>query len=454
MIKDLYETKMVRKGQVIEGEVVSVTQRSISVDLQTFTEGLMYIEYYTLDKSVSSFDGLVKVGDMISATVTSVNEERGEILLSRLDLAKSESFKKFVEEYKVNDAIKVKVVRKAKKGYIVNAFANNFLLLGSDNEDLAINSIVDVLITDIDLDRNSVIVSKRALERQNALNVRQAEYDALNVGDKVEGIVNSIESYGLFVKLNNINGLINIKELDHTFIKDIKDYFKVGDKIEAVVTAKKDGKLALSRKLAIASPFELYVMDKKVSDVVKASVKTKLPFGVVCTLAENVDGLLHISEISHNPNDNFMASLNYGDELDLAIIAIDAKKNKIGLSRKALIDNPWAKVNAKKGDQIEATIQEINSKGFVISVFGVEGTVSLNEIILDKKSSKLEDYYAVGDQIVAVIEDINTKEWVLTASMRKYQNIVEREQFDAYIEKQESEDKSTTLGDLFKNILK
>lgn len=448
---DLYSSHLVRVGEILEGTVVSVTERCIYLDLNTFTEGKMYLNHFSFGEEASSFSDIVKVGDVIKCEVTKVDES--EILLSRLNLVKREAFNEFANSEV--DQLTVQVVRKVNRGYICNGSNVQFFLPEREVESsVKIGDTFEVKVLNIDTERGNALVSKRALDRENYQSAKQQEFDSINKDDVLTGEIANIESYGIFVKFKYNNGLIRLKEIDHIYVSNPNDNFKVGDAIEVKVIGKENGKIDLSRKALIKSPFELFLDEHKISDVVKCKVVQKLPFGVVCQLAENVNGLLHISEFSWNPNDNLMASLKIGDEIELAIIKTDAKKRSIGLSRKALIDNPWSRVEAKIGDAISGKIKEITSKGLIIDTLGVDAFIPSNEVVLEKKSSKLEDYFNVGDEINAVIVELDTKAWVLNASAKKYQNRIEKEHFSEYIDKQNEETVGTTLGDLFEEVLK
>ncbi len=450
--KDLYSSHIVRVGEVLKGVVVSIDDRCIYLNIDTFAEGTMYLNHYSLDKEITTFKGLVKVGDVIDCEVTKVDESRGEILLSRLNIAKKEAFVKFHNE--ITDSIKVKITKKVNKGYICTSSNIEFFLPEKEVDEVKIGQTLEVKVLNVDEERQSGLVSRKAFERAVYQNAKQEELESIKVGDVLTGEIANIENYGIFVKFKYNNGLIRLKEIDHVYVTDPKKDFTVGSKIEVKVINNENGKIELSRKALLKSPFEIYTESHKVSDVVKCTVSQKLPFGVVFELADNVNGLLHTSEFSWNPNDNLMASLKIKDEMELAIIAIDPKKQKISLSRKALIDNPWGRVDAKEDDVITAVIKEISSKGLVIEALGVDGFIPANEVVLDKKSSKLEDYYDKGEEIKAIITEINPKAWVLKASAKKYQNIIEKEQFSQYMDKQNEETVSTTLGDLFKDVLK
>ncbi|MGL4949068.1 MAG: S1 RNA-binding domain-containing protein, partial [Anaeroplasmataceae bacterium] len=317
-----------------------------------------------------------------------------------------------------------------------------------------INSVISVKVLEIDPVRKSGVVSYNQLQRQLGNAARQQEIDSIQEGQILKGEVVKFESYGAFIKFNNVTGLLRLREIDFIRVNNPVDYFKLGDIIEVKVLSNTNGRIDLSRKALLESPFNLYIKDHKVSDVVKAKVHKKMPYGVLLTLADNLDGLLHESEFSWNPNENLLPYLKLEEEIEVAIIAIDEKTQKISLSKKALIDNPWSRVNAQNYDEIECTVSEITPKGLVIQALGVDGFIPTSEIILDQKSSKLEDYFAVGDTVKGIILEVNPKQWILKVSLKKQQENESRKEFENYMEKQQEEEVNTNLGDIFKDVLK
>ena len=451
-MKDLYETNMVSVGDTITGTVISVGERQISLDIHTFTEGTMYIDYYTLDKSITSFKGLVNVGDTILCQVAKVDEENGHILLTRINEAKKEAFNKYALA-NVEKPITVSIRKKVNKGYMTSYNGVDFFL--PESEVLTVKKQGDkvkVLVLRVEEDRNSGLVSEKAYVKQVENETKAKEFSNLHVGDVIKGLVTKVEQYGAFVKFGHLQGLIRLKELDHIYVANANNVLKVNDEVEAKIISLENGKIDLSLKAMKKSPIELFNDAHKVSDVIKAKVVQKLPFGVVCEVFENLNGLLHVSELSWNPNDNSWAYIHIGDELEVAIVGIDINKNKVSLSKKVLIDNPWSRVTAKEGDLIDAKVLEVTAKGLKIEALGVDGTVDVRDIKLDKSSSKLDDYYQEGDMVKAIITKVDPKSWILKASIKDYQEIEERKQYEEFMSKQEEEAPETTIGDLFKDL--
>jgi len=446
----------IRVGQTVKGTVISVKDNVAVVDLHQFTEGTIYINEY--DPQAQSFAGLLKVGDELEAVVKKVDEERGKILLSRLPLLKDARDKEMEEYSHSHKVISVKIEKNNGFGLVASYLGNQVFVPTSEvdlDKDFDINQLVgktiEVRLRDFDDRRKRYVASRKELQLEEARKVRQAELDNIKEGDVLEGTVEKIDEHlGVFVRFNHNQGLIRYRELAHVRFAKMADVVSVGEKLQVKVIAVNGNKIDLSRKALLETPFAQYVKDHKVSDIVEGEVVQKLAFGAIVNVADNVTALLHKNEISWNPNDNSFNYLKIGSPVKAAIISIDKKREKISLSMKTLVDNPWAKVDANVGDTVECEITAIiPGKMIEVSAFGVTGTIDINEVTMEEKSSKLEDYYAVGDKIKAIVTFVDTRAWKLELSNKRYTSRVARQNFEEYMQKEQENDVKVTIGDLY-----
>ncbi len=468
-------SESVKVGSIVEGTVVQKDHNVIYVDINQPTEGVIYLNYFTTDKNVDSFDGLVNVGDQVKAKVTKVEETKdgSVILLSCLDLLREKVYQELKEKVAqgVVDVL-AKVVKVNEKSYeLAYNGARLFMSIKDTKDELKKGDSIMVRITEVSEEKglcfcSHYLIVKEEREKKHAEYVaqkekehalyeeaRNKEIESLSVGTEIEGTISKILPYGVIVKFDKAQGLIKMRDLDHNFVKDPNEVVTIGDKVKVKVVKNENGKIELSRKDLIESPYQTYVKAHHVSDTVKGKVITKLPFGMLLELDKDVTGLLHKSEFSWNPNDNLMASTLIGDELEVAIIKTDDVNEKISLSIKALIDNPWSRVEAKVGDETEALVTEVSSKGLKVSAFGVDGFIPARSVVLEGKSQKIEDYYNVDDKVKCIVTEVNPKRWILTLDQKAYKYKQERLEFDKYMSNEEDSIKSTTIGDLLKKEL-
>lgn len=445
----------VKRGDKVKGTVVSMPDdKTVMLDIQCATEGTLHLDHYTKDSSIQSFkDAGIKIGDEIecevSKVVKEVNSDHPQILLSRLNEVKNELFAEVVSAKESNTKLQAKVVKDVNKGYILSYKGVELFLPSSQApKNLEKNATIEVLVIEIDEDRKKAVVSSKAIEHQNYVESREKEYDAVNVGDVLEGTITKVENYAAFVKFDNLTGIIKARDVAHEYV-DITTVLKAGDKVKVKVLTKANGKITLSRKELIKSAFEEYKESHNVGDKVSGKVVNKMPYGLLLELAPNLKGLLHNSEYSWNPNDRFDASVVIGDMVEVAITKFEDEKERISLSRKALIDNPWDRVDAKIGDETEVTVTEANEKGLKVTAFGVDGFIPAFEAVERGKNPK--DYFAKDDKAEALVIDIDKKQWKLKLSIRKLQDAKERANFEKYLKKEEAK---TTIGDLVSDELK
>lgn len=446
-----FDMKKFKVGDVVEGEVVSFgDDKTIYLDIHAFTEGTMHLDHYTKDKSITSFKQVVKIGDVIKCEVAKVTEEN--IYLSRMNQIQEENFQKLVVAHENNEIIEVYVASEVQdKGYTCKYLGIQLFMPKS----MATPSVkpgitIAVKVIEAVEAKKRALVSRRIIEQEEYQQNRAAEYDAINVGDVLTGKIIKIEKYGAIVKFNYNQGLLKANQVAHEFV-NINSVLTVGQDIEVKVIGKENGRIDLSRKALLKSPFELFLENHKVGQTITGKVVNKLAFGLLLEIAPNVKGLLHSSEYSHNPNDNFNNHVVIGDEVEVAILSIDEKKEKVSLSRKALMDNPWSRVTAKEGDLVDAKVLEVKENGLLVETLGVDGFVPQSEALIDAKKD-LQAYYAKDDMVKAYIIEIKPQEWKLKLSIRKYLVQEERKSYEKYLEEEETV--STTIGDQFGDILK
>ena len=461
-MEELLLSSEVKVGDVVSGEVIAINGKELVLDIKQFAEGHMYINEYA--SNLDSFDGVLKVGDKVECVVMKIseNDSHSAIYLSRLPLIKKENNEKMDSLCNANDVITVKFTKNVGRG-LVGHYLGNEVFVPANQVDLVdvnldefVGKTFDVKLTEFNEKRRHYVASRRELLYQALKKARNDELAGFEAGMVVTGVVSKVdENLGAFVKFEHNQGLIHKSQLSHTPYNSVTEVLNVGDTVEAKVLKVSGNRIDLSRKALLETPYEIYLKDHKVSDVVTGTIVQKLPFGCIVEVAPHVRGLLHVNEISWNPNDNSMASMKVGQELSAAIVNLDAQKEKISLSMKVLVDNPWARVKANRGDTVKATVTGVVAgRHLTVSCLGVDGIVDIKEVPMKEKSSKLEDYYTEGDVVDAVVTFIDTRAWKLELSIKRYTSRIEREQFEDYMKKEQEKETVITLGDLFKDILK
>lgn len=442
MEENIYDFKRINNGDIVEGVVVLINDQEIVLDLNSYVTGIIKKNDYSFNES--DFKN-VKKNDKIKAIVVKVdNGEEQVAYLTRKPLIKRENLEKIKELFDSSKAFKPKKIKDVKGGAIYS-YLGIEMFMPISQEALGYDSKI------IEYTNDKIVISSKAVKKEIEDEEKSKEYNLINVGDNLKGNVIEILPYGLLVKFKYNVALIKISELTYDFIKNPSEVAKKNDEIEVKIIKKENGKLEASRKALLKSPFEIYKEKNSVGSKVSGKVIQKLPFGIVIELAKNVRGLLHESEYAWNPKSNFKDYIKINDELELMIIGYG--NNKISLSKKALEDNPWKRVKAKKGDVVDCVVEEIESgKGIKVSTLGIEAFIGIKDLGIEK-NSKIEDTYNVSDTFKALVVDVDAAKWYINLSVNRYQELLEKEEFEKYMNNNSDEEK-VTLKDLFGNILK
>ncbi|HKL60822.1 MAG TPA: S1 RNA-binding domain-containing protein, partial [Acholeplasma sp.] len=317
----------------VEGEIFKVEDNLIYLTLENYAEGRMFVEFY--GKNITSFKDVVKEGDRINAVITKINDEPSYILLSRLPLLRDESFKVLEQAYAENKTLETKISKVDEKGlHLKYEGFDIFLPYGLldrelvEKKDTLKGQTLEVHLIEVKNGRRPRLIASRKqifeAKRQQELEARQIarkeEIENINTGDVLTGKIERIEPHAATVRFDHVAGLLRISQIQHRRIEDINEVIKLGDEIEVKVIKKEGMRLDLSHKALLPTPFEAFSEAHKKGSAVTGAVVQKLPFGLIIELEEGVRGLLHQSEYSWNPNDNFASFVKIGDEVESAII--------------------------------------------------------------------------------------------------------------------------------------
>lgn len=458
-------SEMRRVGEIVNATVVEVKDKQATLEI----DGMVGVDAYIFDDKYSrnpneTIKNSLKVGDIIEVKIMKINlDDTNYILVSRLPLLERENQEKVRDAFNKKETIDVKVKKNVNKGLLAD-YKGVEIFIPESQIDLGeikplaeyVGQTLSIKVIDKKFDRNreKYTGSHRAVVQGEIYAKRAIEIEKINEGDIVRGVVSSFEPYGIVIQIGIIRGVLKYNQVSHLRGEKAETILSVGDEVTLKVIKKEGNKIDLSRKVLLPTPFNIFVEKNPVSTKVMGKVVQKLEIGMILEVAKEVTGLIHKSEYSWNPNDNLDRCLKIGDEIEVAIINIDAKRERISLSRKALIDNPWARVNAKKGEVLPVEITAITpGKGVTVLASGVDGFISINDLSMDK-ISKIEDLFAVGDKFDAMVTDVNKNLWILKLSVKELKEKENREQFEKYMNEQTEDAAPITVGDIFGDAVK
>ncbi len=337
--------KQIITGDVVTGTVIEVGPTEVIVDLGVKQDGIIPASEISDDPSLTPED-IVKVGDEIQGYVVRVNDVEGKITLSKKRLDAHKTWEAVLEAYKNGDILEGKVDSVVNGGIIVTyrsfrvfvpaSLANDRFL--SDLNEL-VGKIVPFKIIDINERRKRIVGNIKTILVAQKQELEKAFWETAEVGKKYNGIVKSLTSFGAFVDIGGVDGLVHISELSWSRIKHPSEVVNVGDTIEVYIKeiGEENKKISLGYKNPLDNPWEIAKNKLATDDVVKVKIVRMLPFGAFAEILPTVDGLIHISQIANKRIAKPQDELSIGQEVDAKIVDIDWENKKIALSIRALL---------------------------------------------------------------------------------------------------------------------
>ncbi len=339
--------KKIHTGEKVKGTVVSVDNAEITVDLGTKHTGYVKLEDLTDDPSKKPED-IAKVGDEIELIVIKVNDAEGTAQLSKRKVDEQAGYDVVVKAQQEGTVLEGVVQHIVNKGVTLNYLGVRIFIPASQTGlprgaelDELLKKKVEFTIIEVTEGKKRAVGSIKAVQNAKKAEAQAKFWDAANVGDVYVGKVKSLTSFGAFVDLGGIDGMVHISELSWKRIKHPSEVVAVGDTLEVYIKdlSREDNRISLGFKKAEDNPWEIFNANYNVGDVVKATIVSITSFGAFAKIIDGIDGLIHISQIADKKVENVKDLLTVGEEVDVKIIDIDADSHRISISMRALIED-------------------------------------------------------------------------------------------------------------------
>lgn len=361
-----YSSKTLNNGDVVEGTVVEVRNNEVIVDLGGFKyNGQLAADQLTDDPSLKPSD-VVKEGDTIKVYVVGVNDGEGKVVLSRKKLVAMESWNKIKAAYESGEVLEGKIIKAVKGGVIALADGSQVFIPARQASERFIQDLqslvgetVNFKIIEIDERRKRVIGSVRVLLEAARKEREEKFWAEAEVGKKYTGTVKSLTSFGAFVDIGGVDGLVHISELSWNKIKHPSEIVNVGDVLEVYIKDMnpETQKISLGYKKTEDDPWVIAQNKIHVGDVIKVKIVRMMPFGAFAEILPNVDGLIHISQIADRRIGKPEDVLTIGEDVEVKVTETDWEAKKISLSIRALIA-PAAEEAAPEVEEEEEPVNE------------------------------------------------------------------------------------------------
>lgn len=415
VIEDLYSQTLstVIENEVVEGTVVALNKREVIVNIGYKSEGVISINEFRYNPELAA-------GDKVEVYVENAEDKRGQLILSHKKARSLRSWDRVNEAFDKDEIVKGYIKCRTKGGMIVDVFGIEAFLPGSQIDvkpirdyDVFVNKTMEFKIVKINHEFRNVVVSHKALIEAE-LEAQKADIiGKLEKGQILEGIVKNITSYGVFVDLGGVDGLIHITDLSWGRINHPEEVVQLDEKINVVILDFDDTKkrIALGLKQLSSHPWDSLDQNLQVGDKVKGKVVVIADYGAFIEIQPGVEGLIHVSEMSWSLHlRSAQDFLKVGEEVEAVILTLDRDERKMSLGIKQLKSDPWTNINEKYpvGTKCTATVRNFTNFGvFVELEEGVDGLVHISDLSWTKKIKHPSEFTSVGEAIEVVVLEVD-----------------------------------------------
>ena len=403
----------VENNEVVKGTVTSINKREVIVNVGYKSEGV-------IPASEFRYNPDLKVGDEVEVYIESQENRQGQLVLSHKKARIATSWSRVNEALENNEVITGFVKCRTKGGMIVDVFGIEAFLPGSQIDvkpirdyDVFVNKTMEFKVVKINAEFRNVVVSHKVLIEAELEEKRKEIMGQLQKGQVIEGVVKNITSYGVFVDLGGVDGLIHITDLSWGRVSDPKEVVELDQKINVVILDFDDEKkrIALGLKQLTPHPWDSLDANLQVGDKVKGKVVVMADYGAFVEIAPGVEGLIHVSEMSwsqHIRSANDI--LKVGDEVEAQILTLDRAERKMSLGLKQLKADPWADIEVRFpiGSVHDAKVRNFTNFGVFVEIEdGVEGLIHISDLSWTKKIKHPSEFTQIGAPIKVVVLEID-----------------------------------------------
>lgn len=403
----------INEDEIVSGKVIAMDKREVKVDVGLRAPAVIPTSEFRYNKDL-------KVGDEVEVYVRKTEAKDGRPLLSHEDAMRDRAWKRIEEALETKETITGYIDKSIKGGMLVNIFGVNAFLPGSqidvrpirDFEEF-VGKTMEFRVIKVNPDYHNVVVSHKALIEEELEAQRAEIISHLEKGQVLEGTVKNITSYGAFIDLGGVDGLVHITDLSWGRINSPEEVVEIGQKINVVVLDYDEDRkrIALGLKQLTPHPWDALEEGLQVGDKVTGKVVVLTDYGAFVEVKPGVEGLVHVSEMSwtkhvHHPSD----LLKVGEEIECVILSIDREERKMSLGIRQLTPDPWESIEERYpiGSKHTAEVRNFTHFGiFVTFEDGIDGLIHISDLSWTKKIKHPSDFTTIGSKIDVVVLDVD-----------------------------------------------
>ena len=414
-LENIYSSSLssIVEHEVIDGTIVGISNREVVINIGYKSDGIIPFNEFRYNPDI-------KVGDKVDIYVENQEDTNGQMILSHKKARTLKSWDRINEAHDNEEVINGYVKCRTKGGLIVDVFGIEAFLPGSQIDvkpirdyDIYVDKTMEFKVVKINHEYKNVVVSHKALI-EDELEQQRAEIIAkLEKGQVLEGIAKNITTYGVFIDLGGVDGLIHITDLSWGRIKHPEEVVELDQKLKVVILDFDENKkrIALGLKQLTPHPWDSLSTDLKIGDNVKGKVVVLADYGAFIEIAPGVEGLTHVSEMSWSQHLRTAQDfLSVGDEVEAVILTLDREERRMSLGMKQLAPDPWTAIREKYqvNSKHKATVRNFTNFGIFVEIEeGVDGLIHISDLSWSKKIKHPAEFTKIGEEIEVVVLDID-----------------------------------------------
>lgn len=401
--------------EVVDGVVIHMTDREAIIDINAKSEGVISLNEFRYNPDL-------KVGDKVEVLIDIREDKTGQLVLSHRKARTIKAWDRVNAAHETGEIVNGFVKCRTKGGMIVDVFGIEAFLPGSQIDvkpirdyDQYVNKTMEFKVVKINHEFKNVVVSHKALIEADIEEQKKEIIGQLEKGQVLEGTVKNITSYGVFIDLGGVDGLVHITDLSWSRINHPSEIVELDEKLNVVILDFDDNKsrIQLGIKQLQAHPWEALGEKVKVGDKVKGKVVVIADYGAFIEVAEGVEGLIHVSEMSWSTHlRSAQDFVKVGDDVDAVILTLDREERKMSLGIKQLTPDPWTDITAKYpvGSKHNGIVRNFTNFGvFVELEEGIDGLIYISDLSWTKKVKHPSEFVTVGDKLDVVVLELDVE---------------------------------------------
>ena len=401
--------------EVVDGTVVRITDRDVIVDINAKSEGVISLNEFR-------YNPALKVGDTVEVLIDIREDKTGQLVLSHRKARTIKSWDRVISANETGEIVNGFVKCRTKGGMIVDVFGIEAFLPGSQIDvkpirdyDVYVNKMMEFKVVKINHEFKNVVVSHKALIEADIEIQKKEIIGQLQKGQVLEGVVKNITSYGVFIDLGGVDGLIHITDLSWSRINHPSEVLELDQKLNVVILDFDDEKtrIQLGLKQLNAHPWDALNADLKIGDKVNGKVVVIADYGAFIEVAEGVEGLIHVSEMSWSTHlRSAQDFVKVGDVVEAVILTLDRDDRKMSLGIKQLSQDPWTDITSKYpvGSKHTGIVRNFTNFGIFVELEeGIDGLIYISDLSWTKKIKHPSEFVNVGEKLDVVVLELDVE---------------------------------------------